>query len=180
MLVDTQPATYQHVPATAEVRDQWVNSRLIAVLMDNVMPTLGAALMAIPLVVFMLWNEVNLFVLLGWVIALLFMIGFRYRMLGVYRLKFDIQEGSRRKTFIRRYQWSWVAIAFLWASVVPMSYGRSGVGVQFICGMLVMGQGLISLVSFSPYLPVFRVYANTVVLVVAAALVAAPFTVSQQ
>ena len=117
----------------------------------------------------MIVYEVNLFVLLGWVIALLFMIGFRYRMLGVYRLKFDIQEGSRRKTFIRRYQWSWVAIAFLWASVVPMSYGRSGVGVQFICGMLVMGQGLISLVSFSPYLPVFRVYANTVVLVVSAA-----------
>ncbi|MDQ7743285.1 sensor histidine kinase [Hydrogenophaga pseudoflava] len=180
MLVDTQPATYQHVPATAEVRDQWVNSRLIAVLMDNVMPTLGAALMAIPLVVFMLWNEVNLFVLLGWVVALLFMIGFRYRMLGVYRLRFDSQEGSRRKVFIKRYQWSWMVIAFLWASVVPMSYGRSSVGVQFICGMLVMGQGLISLVSFSPYLPVFRTYANTVVLVVAGALVAAPLTVSSQ
>ena len=65
MLVDTQPATYQHVPATAEVRDQWVNSRLIAVLMDNVMPTLGAGLLAIPLVLYMLWDEVNNYLLLG-------------------------------------------------------------------------------------------------------------------
>ena len=174
MLVDTQPATYQHVPATAEVRDQWVNSRLIAVLMDNVMPTLGAALMAIPLVVSMLWNEVDMILLLGWVSALLFMIGFRYRMLGIYRLRFDSQEGPQRKAFIKRYQWSWMVIGVLWAAVVPLSYGRSGVGVQFICGMLVLGQGLISLVSFSAYLPVFRVYANTVVFVVAATLVVQP------
>jgi signal transduction histidine kinase len=175
MLVDTQPATYQHVPATAEVRDQWVTSRLIAVLMDNVLPTLGAALMAIPLVVYMLWNEVDMYLLLGWVAALVFMIVFRYRMLGVYRLRFDSQEGPQRKAFIQRYQWSWMAIGFLWASVVPMSYGQSSVGVQFICGMLVLGQGLISLVSFSPYLPVFRIYANTVVAVVAATLVVEPF-----
>jgi signal transduction histidine kinase len=174
MLVDTQPATYQHVPATAEVRDQWVNSRLIALLMDNVMPTLGAAMTAIPLVVFMLWNEVDMWLLLGWVAAMLFMIGFRYRMLGIYRLQFDSHEGPQRKAFIKRYQWSWMVIGCLWASVVPLSYGRSGVGVQFICGMLVLGQGLIALVSFSAYLPVFRVYANTVVVVVAATLLVHP------
>jgi signal transduction histidine kinase len=171
MLVDTQPATYQHVPATAEVRDQWVSSRLIGVLMDNVMPTLGAALLAIPLVVFMLWNEVNNYLLLAWAGALLFMIGFRYRMLGIYRLRFDSQEGSQRMAFIKRYQWSWVVIGLLWGSVVLLSYGQAGVGVQFICGMLVLGQGLITLVSFSSYQPVFRRYATTVVSVVAVALV---------
>lgn len=177
MLVDTQPATYQHIPATAEVRDQWVNSRLIAVLMDNVMPTLVAAMLAIPLVVFMLWKEVNPFLLAGWVVALLFMILYRYRMLGIYRLRFDSQEGPQRKAFIKRYQWSWMVIALLWAAVVPMSYGRAGVGVQFICGMLVLGQGLISLVSFSAYPPVFRIYAHTVVVVVAATLISSPFLI---
>ncbi|MFP8777032.1 sensor histidine kinase [Hydrogenophaga sp. RWCD_12] len=172
MLVDTQPATYQHVPATAEVRDQWVNSRLIAVLMDNVMPTLGAALLAIPLVVFMLWNEVNGYLLAAWASALLCMIAFRYRMLGIYRLRFDSQEGPQRMAFIKRYQWSWVVIGILWGGVVGLSYGRASIGVQFICGMLVLGQGLITLVSFSSYLPVFRRYANTVVAVVALTLLA--------
>jgi signal transduction histidine kinase len=175
MLVDTQPATYQHVPATAEVRDQWVNSRLIAVLMDNVLPTLGAALMAVPLVVYMLWNEVNMYLLGAWVLALLFMVGLRYRMLGVYRLRFDSQEGPQRMAFIKRFQWSWVVVGFLWACVVPLSYGRANIGVQFICGMLVLGQGLISLVSFSAYLPVFRRYANTVMVVVAVTLLVWPF-----
>ncbi|MGM9428013.1 sensor histidine kinase [Hydrogenophaga sp. MI9] len=171
MLVDTQPVTYQHVPATAEVRDQWVNSRLIAVLMDNVMPTLGAALLAIPLVVFMLWNEVNGYLLAAWATALLCMVAFRYRMLGIYRLRFDSQEGPQRMAFIKRYQWSWGVIGVLWGSVVGLSYGRASIGVQFICGMLVLGQGLITLVSFSSYLPVFRRYANAVVVVVALCLV---------
>jgi signal transduction histidine kinase len=174
MLVDTQPATYQHVPATPEVREQWVNARLIGVLMDNVRPTLGAALAAVPLAVYMLWGEVHLWVLLGWTAAMLFMMAFRYRMLGVYRLRFDSQEGSQREAFLRTFRWSWVVVALLWASVVPMSYGRSDIGVQFICGMLVLGQGLIALVSFSAYVPVFRSYANTVMAVVAATLVVHP------
>lgn len=180
MLVDTQPATYQHVPATAEVRDQWVNSRLIAMLMDNVLMTLGAALMAVPPVVYMLWNEVNMYLLGAWAFGILFMVGFRYRMLGIYRLRFDSHEGPQRMAFIQRNQWSWVVVGFLWATVVPLSYGRSDMGVQFICGMLVLGQGLICLVSFSAFLPVFRGYVNTVVAVVALTLVIGPFVIDPQ
>ena len=171
MLVDTQPATYQHVPATAEVRDQWVNSRLIGVLMDNVMPSLGAALMAIPVVVFVMWGEVNTYALVAWAITLLCMIAYRYRMLGIYRLRYDSQEGPQRLAFVRRYQWTWLAVGLLWGSVVVLSYARSNVGTQFICGMLVLGQGLLTLVAFSSYLPIFRRYANTVVLTVAFSLV---------
>ena len=89
MLVDTQPATYQHVPATAEVRDQWVTSRLIAVLMDNLMPTLGSALMAMPLVFFLLWKEVDTYLLVGWLVALITITAFRYRMLSTYRLRYN-------------------------------------------------------------------------------------------
>lgn len=47
MLVDTQPATHQHLPASPEVRDEWVDSQLIGVLMDNVMPSLLAAALAL-------------------------------------------------------------------------------------------------------------------------------------
>jgi signal transduction histidine kinase len=175
MLVDTQPATYQHVPATAEVRDQWVNSRLIAVLMDNVMPSLGAAIMAIPVVVFVLWGEASPYALAAWTGALLAMVIYRYRMLGTYRLRYDNQEGVQRQVFIRRYQWSWVAVGLLWGGVVLLSYGRTDVGTQFICGLLVLGQGLLTLVSFSSYLPVFRSYANSVVLSVVVGLVVNTF-----
>lgn len=171
MLVDTQPATYQHVPATAEVRDQWVNSRLIGVLMDNVLPTLGAALMAIPVMAFVLWGEINPYALTTWVVLLLLMIFQRYRMLGTYRLRYDSQEGPQRMAFVRRYQWSWLVVGGLWGSLALLCYGRASAGAQFICGLMIVGQGLLTLVSFSSYLPVFRRYANGVVLTVAFGLV---------
>ena len=175
MLVDTQPATYQHVPSTAEVRDQWVSSRLIGVLMDNVMPSLGAAVMALPVVFFVLWGEVNTYALVAWTGMLLFMLAYRYRMLGIYRLRYDSQEGPQRLAFVKRYQWSWWAVGILWGAVVLLSYGRSSVGTQFVCGLLVLGQGLLTLVAFSSYLPIFRRYANGVVFTVAICLVVNTF-----
>ena len=48
MLVDTQPATHQHMPASPEVRDEWVTSQLIGVLMDSAMPSLLAAAFSEP------------------------------------------------------------------------------------------------------------------------------------
>lgn len=170
MLVDTQPATYQHVPATAEVRDQWVNSRLIGVLMENLLTSLGSAALTVPLVVYLLWDEVNNYMLVTWAVLLLSMIAFRYRMLGIYRLRYDSQEGPQRMEFIRRYQWTWAVIGVGWGCVVWLSYGHASIGVQFICGVLVLGQGLITLVSFSSYLPVFRLHVHSLASTVALGL----------
>ncbi len=171
MLVDTQPATYQHIPASADVRDQWVNSRLIGVLMDKAASTLLISLLAIPPVVVFLWQEVDHQLLMAWACALSFMIFFRYRLLGIYRMRFDSEEGLQRQEFIRRYQWSWIVVGALWGFIAIISYGRTSVGVQFICGILVTGQSLITLVSFCPVLPIFRGYAHTVVGMIAIALI---------
>lgn len=167
MLVDTQPATYQHVPATAEVRDQWVNSHLIGVLMDNVMPTLIAAALAIPVTALVLWGEVAWYELALWVGLLSFFLFYRYRMLGIYHLRYDSQEGPQRMTFILKYQWTWVAIGVVWGCLIFLSYRRTGVEAQFFCAVLVLGQGLMALMAFSSYLPVFRRYSNGVLVSVA-------------
>lgn len=171
MLVDTQPATYQHMPATAEVRDQWVDSRLIGVLMENMLTALVAECLTVPLVVFMLWGSVNSYWLLGWAALVLSMIGFRYRMLSLYRLRYDSQDGPQRREFIQQYQWTWAVVGLLWGGAVVLSYGRANSGVQFLCGVLVLGQGLITLVSFSSYQPVFRLHVHCLVAVVALGLV---------
>ena len=165
MLVDTQPATYQHVPATVEVRDQWVNSQLIGVLMDDVLSSLAAAVLAVPvLVVLMYFGRVPAMALAGWVGLMATILVLRYRMLGIYRLRYDSSEGPHRLAFVSRYQWTWVAVAVLWGSVVALSYGRSDMGTQFVCGVVVLGQGLLALVAVSAYQPVFRRYVHSLVL----------------
>lgn len=164
MLVDTQPATYQHVPATVEVRDQWVNSQLISVLMDNMVPSLLAAGMALPVLVFLMAGEVDLVVLLVWIGLLVAMLVYRYRLIGIYRLRHDSSEGPQRLDFVRRYQWSWAAVGFLWGCGVLLTYQLASITTQFVYGLMVLGQGLLALTSYSAYLPIFRAYVHALLL----------------
>ncbi|MGE0347814.1 sensor histidine kinase [Hydrogenophaga sp.] len=164
MLVDTQPATYQHVPASPEVRDQWVNSQLIGVLMDNMGPSLLAAMSTLPLLVYFMAGQTHTIALAVWAVLMLAVLVLRYRLIGIYRLRHDSLEGPQRMAFMQRYQWSWTLIALLWGGPVILSYQQSSQATQFVCGLVVLGQGLLTLTSFSAYLPVFRRYANALIL----------------
>ncbi|WP_439517646.1 sensor histidine kinase [Hydrogenophaga sp.] len=170
MLVDTQPATYQHVPASPEVRDTWVVSHLIGVLMDNLGPSLLATALALPLLVYTMSGHVQPWGLGTWALLTLAMLVYRYRLIGIYRLRYDSQEGPQRLDFLERYRWTWTASAFLWGGPVILTYLQAPHAVQFICGLVVLGHALLTLTSFSAYLPVFRHYAGTLVLAVTVAL----------
>jgi signal transduction histidine kinase len=171
MLVDTQPATYQHVPASPEVREHWVNSQLIGVLMDGMGPSLLVATLSLPLLIYMMAGEVNTAGLLVWTGLMLAMLVYRYRLIGIYRLRYDSLEGPQRITFINRYHWTWAAVAFLWGGPVLLSYQQAPAATQFVCALVVLGQGLLTLTSFSSYLPVYRTYANALMLSVFLSLV---------
>ena len=164
MLVDTQPATHQHLPASPEVIDQWVNAQLIGVLMDNMVPSMLAATMALPVLVFMMAGEVDLPSLLLWTGLLVTVLVFRYRLIGIYQLRYDSSEGPQRMAFVNRYQWTWSAVGFLWGGGVLLTYLQARPATQFVCGIVVLGQGLLTLTAFSAYLPVFRRYVHALVI----------------
>ncbi|NWF45669.1 HAMP domain-containing histidine kinase [Hydrogenophaga sp. D2P1] len=164
MLVDTQPATHQHLPASPEVRDQWVNAQLIGVLMDNMVPSLLAATLALPVLIFMMAGEVDFVSLLIWTGLLVTMLVYRYRLIGIYQLRYDSSEGPQRMAFVERYQWTWGVMGFLWGGGVMLSYLKASPATQFVCGIVVLGQGLLTLTAFSAYLPVFRRYVHALVL----------------
>lgn len=160
MLVDTQPATHQHMPATPEVRDEWVDSQLIGVLMNQAMQSLIAAGLAFPVLMFVMLGEVHLPSLLGWSVVVFSLLIGRFRMIGVYRLRFDSVGGPMRQTFVRKYLWTWGAVGFCWGLSVALAYQQATLQTQFVCAIVVMGHGMVSLTSFSAYLPVFRVYTH--------------------
>ena len=173
MLVDTQPATYQHVPASPEVRDHWVESQLIGVLMDNLGPSVLAGALSLPLIVFFMAGEVHTAGLVVWTLAMLGLLVFRYRLIGVYRLRYDNVDGPQRPIFLRRYLWTWAAAGFLWGGAVALSYLQASLTTQVVCALVVLGQGLLNLTAFSASLPVYRTYAHALTLSVLLGLVAA-------
>lgn len=160
MLVDTQPATHQHQPATAEVRDQWVKARLIGVLMDRFGPALGAAALSLPVVVYLLAGEVPLMQLVTWTLIMVLLLLYRYRLISTYRLRYDSYEGPQRSLFVERYQWTWGASGFCWGLAALLAYLQASTGSQFVCGLLVLGHGLMALTSYGPYRPAFRLYVH--------------------
>lgn len=170
MLVDTQPATHQHVPASAEVRDQWVEARLIAMMMDRATPSLLSGMLALPVLVLLMWGEVNSLALGAWAVLVGAMLVQRYRMMTLYRLRYDSAEGTLRREFVRRYAWSWALVGLLWGSSIALTYYQASPPTQFICGLVVMGHGLLSLTGFSAYLPVYRLNTNALCLSVLAGL----------
>jgi len=160
MLVDTQPATHQHMPATPEVRDEWVESQLIGVLMGQAMQSLIAAGLALPVLLFMMAGEVHTLSLVIWggvVVALL--IG-RYRMIGLYHLRYDSVGGPMRQTFVRKYRWTWGLVGVCWGASIALVYQQASLQTQFVCAVVVMGHGMVSLTAFSAYLPIFRLYTS--------------------
>jgi signal transduction histidine kinase len=173
MLVDTQPATYQHVPASPEVRDHWVNSQLIGVLMDNMGPSLLAGALSLPVLLYLMAGQTNSMALAVWGILTAATLVWRYRLIGIYRLRHDSLEGPQRMSFVQRYKWTWTAMALLWSGPVFLTYQVASQATQFVCGLVVLGHGLLALTAFSAYLPVFRRYTNVLMLAVLAGLVLA-------
>jgi signal transduction histidine kinase len=97
---------------------------------------------------------------------------YRYSMIGTYRLRYDSTEGPLRMAFIRRYGWSWAAVGVFWGASIGLTYLQASMQTQFVCGLVVLGHGLLSLTAFSAYLPVFRSYTNALVISVLVGLMA--------
>ena len=180
MLVDTQPATFQHQPASADVKDRWVQSRLIGVLMDHLGAALLASALTTPMLVFLLYDHVPLGVLAVWAAAILTSLFLRYRLLTFYHLRFDSSEGPQRHVFIERYGWTWAAAGCLWGLSIMLTYLRAPQFTQFVTGWLVLGHGLTALATFSSYRPAFRLYVNGLSFSVALSLVVNHVLFSQE
>lgn len=170
MLVDTQPATHQHLPASGEVREAWVTARLIGVVMDGAKVTWLAGICAIPLMVYLMFGVLSHAVLTGWVAAMVAMYGYRFYVIDQYRRYHHQGEGSARKRFIARHGWSWIVIAILWGGSLGISFQQINTLTQFVTGLVVLGHGIVALTVFSPYLPLFRRHVGGLILSAVAGL----------
>ena len=158
MLVDSQPATHQHLPASPEVREEWVGAQLIGVVMDGAMWALLAAMGVLPVMLYLMFDQVDHAILTVWAGALLALLVYRFRIFGQYRLRYDSVEGATRKRFVERHGWTWTAVGVLWGASVGITFQQANAQTQFVTGLVVLGHGMISLTAFSPYLPLFRRY----------------------
>ena len=116
--------------------------------------------LSLPILVYLMAGEVSTPALVLWTAAMLISLVLRFRLIGIYRLRYDSVDGPQRQAFIERYGWSWPAIGLLWGGPVALSYLQASFITQFICALLVVGQGLVTLAAYSAYRPIYRSYTN--------------------
>ena len=158
------------MPASPEAREHWVNSQLIGVMMDSLGPALLAGALTLPVLVYLMAGEVSAPILVIWTLLMASMMVYRYRLIGLYRFQFDSVDGPQRVAFLHRYQWTWAAAGFLWGVSVGFTYLQASMLTQFVCALVILGQGLLNLTAFSAYLPVYRSYSNALTVAVMAGL----------
>jgi signal transduction histidine kinase len=159
---------------SSEVRDLWVNARLVSVLMEQSKTALLATVLALPLFILVLLHEVSHVILTGWALLVIALMGYRHHIISVYRSR--LEEGqaddATRLAYVRRHGWTWTASGLLWGGLIGMVFPQASPLVQFVCGFIVLIHGLLSLATFSVYLPIFNRYVYALMASVVSGLVA--------
>jgi signal transduction histidine kinase len=160
MSVDFPPAAAPHPPVSAQARDLWVNARLVGILMEHVKASMLPTMLALPVLFALLWGHVNPWALVVWVGLAVAIKVYRYHMVGVYQERYQQLEDRQQVAFIERYRWTWTVAGTLTGSGVGLAFAQGDPMVQFLCALVLLSLGILSMANFSAYLPVALGFIN--------------------
>jgi signal transduction histidine kinase len=159
VVADTSAAP-QRTLASPEERDQWVQIRLVGLLMKQARPAMLSATFSMPFFVVLLLNEVPKLALFIWAGLLVSVMVYLYRRILLYQALYGDVLGAEYLAYLHRYRWTWMLVGALWGGGMGLAFPAGSSMVKFVCGLIVLGQGLLTLTTFSAYLPIFYRFIN--------------------
>jgi signal transduction histidine kinase len=165
------PSTTRPARSVADLsREEWVEMRLIHILMRYARPALHSALVLIVVMVAVLYHHVDTLALGLWAAAAVAVTVVRYGVVGIYHRSLAGVSGPRLHAFMARYGWTWSASALVWGASMFVYFLRAPVYDQFLCMVVLVGMAGFAVGTFSSWLPCFRGYVNGLGISVVAAL----------
>lgn len=164
------PADSSHVVADIVARDDWVDAKLTRNFMRNARPALNSTSLVIPVVVVVLYNNVNHLALLSWTLAIVLLTAMRYRVVRIYRRDYADSGIVQQRAFIARYGWTWTVGAVVWGSSMFLYFRTAPVFEQFICLVVLVGMAGFSVGALAARLRCFLGYTNGLAYTVLAAM----------
>jgi len=159
VVADTSAAPHRAL-ASPEERDQWVQIRLVGSLMEQARPAMLSATFSMPFFVVLLLNEVPKLALFIWAGLLVSVMVYLYRRILLYQALYGDVLGAEYLAYLHRYRWTWMLVGALWGGGMGLAFPAGSSMVKFVCGLIVLGQGLLTLTTFSAYLPIFYRFIN--------------------
>ncbi|MFI5444346.1 sensor histidine kinase [Polaromonas sp. UC242_47] len=149
-------------------RDEWVDVQLMHNFMRNARPALHMVSLVLPVIVAILYHDVNQTALLGWALAVVLMTLVRYRVISLYYRDYanargTAGAGAQLRAFLSRYGWTWTVSAMLWGGSMFLYFRKAPVYDQFICLIVLVGMAGYATGAFSASWRCFTAYVNGLV-----------------
>lgn len=164
------PADSPHVVADIAARDDWVEAKLTRTFMRNARPALNSTALVIPVIVAVLYNNVNHWALLVWALAAVLILVMRYRVVQIYQRDYADSGIARQRAFIARYGWTWTLGGMVWGASMFLYFRKAPVFDQFICLIVLVGMAGFSVGALAASLRCFIGYINGLAYTILAAL----------
>lgn len=164
------PSDSRHVVADIAARDDWVEAKLTRNFMRNARPALNSAASVIPVIVVVLYNNVNHFALFSWTLAAVLLMVMRYRVVRIYHRDYAGSGIVQQRAFIARYGWTWTLGAVVWGSSMFLYFRKAPVFEQFICLIVLVGMAGFAVGAFAACLRCFLGYINGLAYTILAAM----------
>jgi signal transduction histidine kinase len=160
--------------STLEVeKNQWIDEQLTRTVVANMRRGLLVPLLTTPITVAVLYGKVALAVLLVWALAVMYLTCHRFWVVRKYTALRNSARPEQAQLFFEKNSWSWVVSAVVWSALMFGYYGKVPVEDQFVCVMMIVGIGVVSVVLISGRLDLFRSYITGLVSVAMASVLLA-------
>ena len=116
-----------HVEPDIVARDDWVDAKLTRSFMRNSRPALHAATLVIPVMVAILYNDVDNLALLCWAMAAVVTTLARYRVVNIYHRNYAAAGAAQLREFMSRYSWTWAMSAAIWGASMFLHFRKAPV-----------------------------------------------------
>lgn len=154
------PDASRHMAIDAVARDDWVEAKLMRNFMRSGLPGLRSVAMVIPIMVVVLYGDVNEVGLFCWTLAAVATTLWRYRVIKLYHRRYAGLGGAELRAFLSRYSWTWTLSAVVWGSSMLLYFRKAPVYDQFICLIVLAGMAGFAVGAFSASLRCFVGYTN--------------------
>jgi signal transduction histidine kinase len=139
-------------------KPQWIDEQLTRTVVANMRRGLLVPLLTIPMTVALLYGKVAFTGLLVWAALALYLTGYRFWVVRQYSIIRNSAQPQEAQAFFEKHRWAWVATAVMWSALMFGYYGKVPVEDQFVCVLMLIGIGVVSVVLMSARLDLFRAH----------------------
>jgi signal transduction histidine kinase len=119
------------------------------------------ALLVIPLMFAVLYQQVSMPGLVLWLILSVMLAIYRWRLTSQYARHLKDADSATQIQFIKHNAWTWPATSFLWSALIWMSFAEAPLFNQQVCFVSLASIGVFSATGYAPHIKTMKQFINT-------------------